>query len=383
MGIRVLVALALASAVWAEEESKLTRQGDFWVQTITGSEAVASGGRLRVSMQGSMTVRGVPEAQAQYTVTKRVKAKREEEARRILRQFVVRIRRQGDLTVMEIAHGGDGWNGADLKLNIPRGTREALLETHGGPIDAADLNGIARVQTDGGPIRLDRISGPVTAQTAGGEIKLGTIGSSVYLTSGGGPIRAESVGGEAVLETGGGDITATEVGGRLRATTAGGAIRIGRVGGSASVNTAGGEIEVGSAGGMVIAESGSGEIHIGAANGVQCETGGGAVRLANVTGALRVATPVGNVIAQLLAGGAPQESFLTTGMGDITVLIPSNIRIRILAQIDSSGKIVSDFPGVTAGSGRRQRVAEGDINGGGPLLRLSTASGTIYIRRQK
>ena len=383
MGIRVLVALALTSAVWAEEESKLVRQGEFWVQTITGSEAVASGGRIRVSTQGSMTVRGVPEAQAQYTVTKRVKARREDEARRILRQFVVRIRRQGDVTVMEIAHGGDGWNGADLKLNIPRGTREAILETHGGAVDAADLNGIVRTQTDGGPIRLDRISGPVTAQTAGGEINLGTVGSWVNLTSAGGPIRAQSIGGDAVLQTGGGDISATEVGGQLRGSTAGGAIHIGRVAGAVSVNTAGGEIEVGSAGGMVIAESGSGEIHIGAAKGVQCETGGGAVRLANVTGALHVSTPVGNVIAQLLTGGVPQESFLTTGMGDITVLIPSNIGIRILAQIESSGRIVSDFPGVSAGSGRRQRVAEGDINGGGPLLRLSTAGGTIYIRRQK
>jgi len=210
---------------------------------------------------------------------------------------------------------------------------------------------------------------------------LGVMGGSVYCTSAGGPIRAQSIRGEAMLETAGGDITVGEVGGPLRVSTAGGAIHITQAGGSAWLNTAGGAIDLGSARGAVIAESASGQIRIGAANGVQVETGGGVIRLANVTGALRASTAAGNVIAQLLAGGTPLDSFLTTGMGDITVLVPSNLGIRILAEIDTAGRIVSDFPAVRAKEGSRR--AEGDVNGGGPLLRLSSANGTIYIRRQK
>jgi DUF4097 and DUF4098 domain-containing protein YvlB len=186
-----------------------------------------------------------------------------------------------------------------------------------------------------------------------------------------------------VLETAGGDISAGDVGGTLRASTAGGAIHITQAGSSAALNTAGGAIEVGSARGMVIAESSSGPIRIGAANGVQCETGGGVIRLSNVTGALRVSTAAGNVIAQLLGGGEPRDSSLATGSGDITVIVPSNLGIRILAQIESSGRIVSDYPAVRTRSGSRQSTAEGEINGGGPMLRLSSAAGTIYIRREK
>ena len=383
MDFKCIVALAAASVALAAEESALTRQGDFWVQTITGSEAAARGGRLRVSTRGPVTVRGGADDQVLYTVTKRVKAKREAEARQLLRQFLVRAYRQGDITMIEVAHGGEGWGTADLNVTAPRSMRESFLETHGGAVDAADLSGGVQVQTGGGGIRLDKISGPVTARTGGGEINLGAMGASVYCTSAGGPIRAQSIRGEAVLETAGGDITAGEVGGRLRASTAGGAIHISQAGASVALNTAGGAIEVGSARGLVSAESASGAILVGAANGVAIETGGGGIRLSNVTGALRASTAIGNVIAQLLAGGEPRESSLVTGLGDITVFVPSNLGIRILAQIESNGRIVSDFPAVKAKAGARQPVAEGDINGGGPLLRLSSAGGTIYIRRQK
>jgi len=371
--------------VLGAEESKLARDGSFWVQTITGSETAIPGGRLRISTRGAVTVRGGAEDQVRYTVTKRVKAKSQAEARRLLRQFLVRAYRQGDTSMLTIAHGGEGWGSADLNVTVPRGFREVFLEQHGGMVDAADLNGAMQVQSGGGGIRLDRIAGPVSARTAGGDIALGTMGSSVRCTTAGGPIRAESIRGEAVLETAGGDITAVEVGGPLRASTAGGGIHVTRAGSTVSVNTAGGAIEVGSARGMVIAQSSSGPIQVGAAGGIQCETGGGGIKLSGVTGSLRATTAVGNVIAELLRGGTPEDSFLVTGMGDITVFVPSNLGINILAQIESAGpkRIVSDFPAVKAKVSGPMAIAEGAINGGGPLLRLSSSGGTIYIRRQK
>lgn len=380
MSYRCLIALIIAFAALGAEESKLARDGDFWVQTITGSEA--AGSRLRVSTSGLVTIRGGDDNQVRYTVTKRVKARSEREARELLRQFLVKAYRQGDVSIISVAHGGEGRGSANLDITAPRSLRESVLDTHGGPVDANDLNGGLHVNTGGGAIRLDRINGPVTARTAGGEINLGTLGGSVRCMSAGGPIRAGKIRGDAVLETAGGDITAGEVGGTLRASTAGGAIFITQAGASVALNTAGGAIDVGSARGMVSAESSSGAIRIGAANGVQCETGGGGIRLSNVTGALRASTAVGNVTAQLLAGGEPQDSFLVTGLGDIIVLVPSNLGIRVLAQIESGGRIVSEFAGVKTRAGNRQ-IAEGDVNGGGPLLRLSSDRGTIYIRRQK
>src|SRR6266849_3886392 len=65
------------------EESKLTRDGGFWVQTITGSEMAMPGGRLRVSTRGPVTVRGGDDRLIRFTITKRVKARSEVEARRL------------------------------------------------------------------------------------------------------------------------------------------------------------------------------------------------------------------------------------------------------------------------------------------------------------
>src|SRR6185436_10893066 len=127
--------------------------------------------------------------------------RREEEARQLLRQFLVKAYRQGDITTIEIAHGGEGWGSADLRITAPRSLRGSMLETHGGPVDASDLNGSVQIQTGGGAVHLDRISGPVQAKTAGGEMTLGVMGGSVYCTSAGGPIRAQSIRGEAMLET--------------------------------------------------------------------------------------------------------------------------------------------------------------------------------------
>src|SRR5215211_7507016 len=257
MSSRCLIAIAIASTVWAAEESKLTREGDFWVQTISGSEPAATGGRLRLTTNGPVSLRGGDDNQVQYTVNKRVKAKNERDARELLRQFLVKAYRQGDTTFIAVAHGSDGRGGADLKITAPRSLRESVVETRGGTVDALDLNGGLRVNTGGGAIRLDRINGMVTAMTAGGEINLGSMGGSVRCTSAGGPIRVDKIRGEAVLETAGGDITAGEVGGPLQASTAGGAITITQAGASVTLNTAGGAIDVGAARGMVRAESSS------------------------------------------------------------------------------------------------------------------------------
>jgi hypothetical protein len=377
-------ALIIASiAVGYAQDSALTREGDFWVQTTTGIEATTPSGRLRVSTRGSITVRGADEQQIKFIVVKRVKARREAEARELLRQFVIRPYRQGDLTGISVTHGGEGWGSADLHVTVPRSAREAAVETHGGRVDAANFGGSLRVETGGGAIRLDRIGGSVSAVTAGGEISIGSIGGAATCTSAGGPIRAGSIGGRSELETAGGDIVVDEAGGPLRARTAGGAIRITRAQAAVTVNTAGGAIDVGSAQGFVRVESASGPVRIGSAGGAQIETGGGGIRLGSVSGPLRASTAVGNVFAQLVAGAPMQDSFLITDLGDITVLLPSNLGMRILAQIESGGRIVSEFPDVQERKGGARVTAEGAINGGGPLLRLTCSNGTIYIRRAK
>ena len=111
--------------------------------------------------------------------------------------------------------------------------------------------------------------------------------------------------------------------------------------------------------------------------------------LTDAVGNVLVRLREGSIVAELLSGARLQNSTLAAGMGDITVLIPSNLALTVQAVNESggSGRINSDFPQVRprAGGfpGAGPMVAEGALNGGGPMLRVNVTGGTIYLRRTK
>src|SRR5258708_34322795 len=117
----IAVGLLVVAPVFGGEESKLTRDGGFWVQTITGSEMAMPGGRLRVSTRGAITVRGGDDRVIRFTVTKRVKARSEAEARRLLRQFMVNTHRQGGFPHLTNVLGGEVRRSYGMYLTAPLG----------------------------------------------------------------------------------------------------------------------------------------------------------------------------------------------------------------------------------------------------------------------
>ena len=84
---------------------------------------------------------------------------------------------------------------------------------------------------------------------------------------------------------------------------------------------------------------------------------------------------------------------MSTGAGDITVYIPSNLALTIKALNENgpAGRIVSEFSEIMVRQRRPRRragdrqsvMAEGALNGGGPVLRLTSTGGTIYLKRQR
>ena len=92
----------------------------------------------------------------------------------------------------------------------------------------------------------------------------------------------------------------------------------------------------------------------------------------------------GSISASLL-GSRIAESYLATGNGDITVSIPSNVGVTIQAQnalADTLRRIISDFAAIQPRRQGTRVVAEGAVNGGGPLLQISGTGGTIFIKKQ-
>jgi DUF4097 and DUF4098 domain-containing protein YvlB len=204
----------------------------------------------------------------------------------------------------------------------------------------------------------------------------------LHATTGAGRIAVRSVRGQAVLRTMGGDIAAEHVGGPLSAETGAGTVRVENAGASAALSTGGGQIWVGQAKGMVTARNMAGPVHIGSAMGVSCNSGAGGISLGAVSGTVQAATGMGNITTLLTH---PADSYLVTRNGDITVTIPSNVGVTIQAEnslADSLRRIASDYPQLQVRRRGTRLVAEGPVNGGGPLLRVSAGVGTIFIKRQ-
>lgn len=364
-------------------EPVLTREGKYWVEVRSGTESIAPSARLRITSRGPVTLNGTPHPELSYTLKIRVKAPTAEEARQLTRHFVVRVAKQGANAMYLVVQRGEGM--VDLQVNVPRKTADLTIGTSEGAVAFYDLDGAVEAETGGGAVSADRIKGNLVVRTAGGDITLGSVGGNAKCTTAGGKISAGLVQGEATFQTGGGDIAAQEVRGLVHAATMAGSIRILNAGSAVIASTGGGPIDVGQAHGIVTARNSGGPVKVGSAEGVRCENAGGGVNLDHISGSVRVSTAVGSIIASLLAGKPMSDSFLSTGGGDITVFIPSNLGVTIRAQNELAGnirRIVSEFPGISVRVEGGQVVAEGPVNGGGPVLRISGTGGTIFIKRQ-
>jgi hypothetical protein len=363
---------------------KLTVSGSLPPQVIT-----------RIATMGDVTVRGKRSKEIRYTVTQEVVAADEKSVRQLGQFYLGQFDPgQFDPGQFHRMQAGDGqiafFQAGSVALEIPRATRFLALSSSAGTIDAADLEGSLLADAGAGKVILDRIGGDVEIHSNGGAASLGSIGGLVKCYSGGGSIRAIHIDGQAYFETDGGDIHLGEVVGAVTALTAAGGIRIEEAGAGVFADTLGGPISVLRALGMVIANSSGGPISIGGAPSVQCRNAGGAIRLTNVSGSLRAATERGNIVAVILEGRPLEDSFLSTGAGDITVFIPSNMGVTIEAESgEAPGRrpIVSDFSGLKIAARRSSLggpgvVATGSINGGGPRLRLKGSGGRIEIRRK-
>jgi DUF4097 and DUF4098 domain-containing protein YvlB len=171
------------------------------------------------------------------------------------------------------------------------------------------------------------------------------------------------------------DIT-TPKGTNLEADSGSGDLRLTELGGSLKANTGSGSIEASGLSGRVALETGSGDIHaeMHAAPDVKAQTGSGSIRLRGVNGALYAETGSGDIEIE----GQPGANWkLETGSGSVTLNTGSSAKFSLDATT-GSGSVHSDPPISTHGSLEKHHIT-GDVNGGGPTVRVETGSGDIRI----
>ncbi|MGI8742022.1 MAG: hypothetical protein ACR2NN_05540 [Bryobacteraceae bacterium] len=389
-GLQAALLCLGAASLWAQTISPVVREGPYYVQTVTASLPIGSAVRIRVRSFGNLALHGGAPGTLTYSLKKRVRASSLFRAEVALRDLEVRSRRNGAWILLDLPVNRAGSYSAELSVNAPRTLLQASLETRGGGIVLTNFDGEAKAETDGGRIELDQLHSNITAITGGGDIHAGRVDGVLHCYSGGGAIRVNTAGRETWLDTAGGDILVRDALAPIHVATAGGNIHVDRSSAEVFARTGGGVIEVGQAAGLVTAETSGGAIQVNGARGVRCESTAGTIRLRNMQGAVRAATAQGNILAQLQSGQRIEDSILSTMLGDIIVLLSSNIPVTIQARNESAGskrRIVSDFREIRIRNANLESgdpvVAEGVLNGGGPVLRIVTSSGIIFLRRQE
>jgi DUF4097 and DUF4098 domain-containing protein YvlB len=386
----VFISIVCAAAATPSALAQITREGRYWVKTVNGVVTAPPFDRFRLDTVGNVVLQGGTGDKVTYKLKLRVRAVDAREAEALLHEFDVRSRSQNGSLRLTVTPPANISEGPELSVSVPRSLQQVWIETRGGNVQATDLDGEVQARSAAGRMVVDRIKGKAEVRTGGGDIQVGEVGGTVRCYSGAGVIRVQSAGGESWLDTAGGEVFVHQAYGPVHAATAGGNIRVERASNTVFARTAAGLIEVQQADGAVTAESSAGAIQVNAANGVRCESASGTIRLRNVWGPLLASTAAGSIMAELLSGNRIQDSMLSTNAGDITVFIASNIPLTVMARNNSggaTGRIISDFKEIRVKEGSQPGaspvLAEGALNGGGPLLRINVNGGTIYLRRQK
>ena len=370
MKFRIATLVMATAVVGAAQEAPVVREGAYWVGSIGDSFGIAAQTRLQVNTRGNVVVRRETGDQVTYRVRQRVRAASEDQARALLGGGVRQVSSARGRVVLDLQPISAGTVKTDIEIWVPPQVSVVIIQTGLGGINVADFDGAVQLRTEGGDIQLGKIGGTVQCYSGAGEVIIERAGGSIACTTAGGNIAVHDAGGPVALSN--------QMGGNIRVDKAAADVR---------AHSAQGMIEIGQAGGAVFADTQGGFIQVGSAHGVQAESMAGMVRVKNDAGPMNLAAMAGNILAELLSGTRMQDSSLVAGTGDITVLIPSNLAISVMARNSTGGtpRIVSDFPEIRVTPSKffqAPMVGQGALNGGGPVLNLNVSSGVIYLRRK-
>jgi DUF4097 and DUF4098 domain-containing protein YvlB len=181
------------------------------------------------------------------------------------------------------------------------------------------------------------------------------------------------------LHTSGGNVTVGDLAGRMQARTSGGDIRLGNIDGTVDGSTSGGNVELGSCTGDTRLQTSGGNVRADKIVGkADLGTSGGDVVVKLVENVLSAHTSGGNVEAGI-GGTLKGDCSLETSGGDVRVTVDKAAAFRLDAST-SGGDVRADGLTITLGDGGSGRShLSGNVNGGGPVLKLRTSGGSIRV----
>jgi DUF4097 and DUF4098 domain-containing protein YvlB len=272
--------------------------------------------------------------------------------------------RTGDVSTVQVhatIRVNDNWrsNRSDAEARVHRIETNPPIQQNGnsitiGRIDDEDLRrnvSISYELTVPSETRLH-------STTGSGSQTIEGIHGPVEASTGSGSLRISRIGADAQCHTGSGGIEVDDIKGSVRASTGSGHIRATRVAGSFNGHTGSGNIE---------AEQTAG-------GDADADTGSGNITLRGTRGRLSARTGSGSITAD---GEMTGDWRLHTSSGTVRVRLPEKAAFDLEAHT-SSGNIHTNRSILVQGTLNRREL-RGKVGAGGPVLDVSTSSGSIDI----
>jgi len=185
------------------------------------------------------------------------------------------------------------------------------------------------------------------------------------IQSSNGSLRIESLDGRSRLRTSNSSIKVWDVTGDLEANTSNASIELGKFRGAAALHTSNGRIKADGVEGALRAETSNSGIDVRVA-GVEANR---PIVLSSSNGSINFE----------MDKWTPVELRATTSNSSINLRLPEDAKADLRA-VTSNGHITSDFS-ITTNNFGKTRVS-GALNGGGPLMELTTTNGNIRLARR-
>lgn len=259
-------------------------------------------------------------------------------------------------------------------------TGSGSIKVRSGPGNSVQIIGIVRSNSwfGGGEEAVREIEkNPPIVQT-GNYIKIGRNEDSSWL-------RNISISYELVVpastrlsaSTGSGGHEITDIAGPVTANSGSGHIRLARIRGDVKATTGSGGISASEVAGRFVGNTGSGSIDVRNSEVVDADvhTGSGGITVQSVSGRLKARAGSGSIDVM----GRPTAAWdLDTGSGSVKLNVPPELGFDVDLHTSSGGINVAREV-TTQGQADKHRM-QAKVKGGGPLVKVSTGSGSIDLR---
>ncbi len=230
---------------------------------------------------------------------------------------------------------------ADIDLEIPGGITVELSNSFGG-IKVTEVHGNLNVKNSGGRIEIGKVTGDATVHNQFAQVSIGEISGNLSVTVSSGQIKINHVGKNLISRNDFGNLKAGEVLGDVTAVGKSGNMEIANVGGKVKVENNFGQVQLKNCRGPVTADISTGDLTI-AMNQVK----------------------------------SPLDLNIT--FGSINLSLPKNAGFSLNADA-SFGSINSEFD-INRYKKTSGESVRSDINGGGPLVKITVQNGSIRLKK--